>query len=297
MIHLSKKALVFALVSSYSIFSFAGSYFVDSIFPSGFYANYILLPNGAIVKASDKSKAMEVFNNKKDGSLDWSVNSMPCAQNKSFQCVGVYIAEDTKVQGNQMNPFADAVSKGGFTMLKLDPKNAENNSVIKCKNKFTQGMVRDEGRLANCFEYSKAICKNWYDYINKNAAEFSQVVDKVQECESVMKSVDKININLRNIFQGEIKQSEKNISELYDATTHPDRSVGLTTKTEFTQDKLSPHILTYKDIFERTSDCKSYEDIFTKGYNGTADSRFISSERAVSSKATQGGQGKGKTRN
>ena len=272
MIQFNKKiAIVFALISSYSVFGFAAD--VASDFPTAFTANYHLLATGHVSSnpGSKLDSSDEIFErSQKDGDLSWAVKSSPCAQNKSYQCVGIYKKGSSKILGNQMNPFNPVLTDSGFTLLRINPENGDKNSVIKCNSKFTQNFTRDEVNLANCVEYSKSICKKWTDYISQNSAEFTKVFDKVAECTDVMKSVDKFKVVLRNTFQGEIKQSEKDISGAFDGAAHPDRkTTGFGTKAQLSQSELSPHISTYKDILDRTADCSKYEGFFDKGFSGT----------------------------
>lgn len=289
--NLFSKKMVFAFSFSltYSLFSFAAGDSYTDVFPAGFLSKYVLQPDGQILNVGDKSIVQEVFNNSKiDGSLEWSVKSIECPQNKAFKCVGIYTQKDSKIVGSKMNPLASALSNSGFTMLKINPENGEQNSVVKCTSKFTQNTTRDEAKIANCVEYSKANCQKWVDFVSQNRAEVSKVIEQVEECTAVMKSVDKINVNLRNIFQGEIKQSEKDISLAYDNAAHPDRWVGVGTKTEFTQDKLSPHVSSYMDMFTRSKDCNNFAELFVKKFPGTAPYRQVSSETGSGSR--QGGK-------
>lgn len=272
-----KNTIGFVLLNLLAASSFAID--VSNDFPNAFNHGYYLQANGELSTKSGKNEeGLEPHErSQKNGNLEWAVKSLPCSQNKAFKCVGIFKSESSKIQGNQMSPFSPLISDAGFTILRMNPEDSSQNSVIKCNSKFTQNMTRDAANLANCAEYSRSICKQWTDYIIQNEAEFSKVVDKVEECTDVMKSVDKININLRNIFQGKIKESEKDIAEAFDSTAHPNRKIVITTNVEFSQSKLSPHISTYKEMLDRTQDCRKYEDFFAKGFKGTGSQARLSS--------------------
>lgn len=284
MIHFRKKIfLTFILLSVCSSFSLANG--IVSELPAAFFANYNVSADGslyAVAQSTDTNLAIPyVFDRSSDGeALNWAVTSYPCAQNKSFNCVGIYKNENSKILGNKMSPFPSILNESGFTLLKMNPLNGEQNTVIKCSSQFIEKPhQRDTANLANCVEYTKDSCKKWTDYINKNAAEFKKIVTKAEECTDVLSSVDKMNIQLRNTFQSDIKKSEKDITSSFDKASNPDRTFfSRSTKTEYSQDKLSPHISTFKDLFDRTSDCAQYESFFVKKYAGTASARHISSK-------------------
>lgn len=289
MIQLNKKILlIFVSLNIYSQISTAADLTND--LPTAFFSNYNITSEGDLVRtavsADNSIGTPYVFDrSEKDGVIDWSVTSYPCKQNKAFRCIGIYKNEKSKVIGNQMSFTSSVVSTSGFTLLRMNPNNGEQNSVIKCNSKFTENLTQDDANLANCVEYSKANCKKWTDY--SNTEEFKKVVSKAKECTDIMKSIDNINIQLRKTFQSEIKQSEKDIAKSFDNATHPDRKFSIPTDVEYSQDKLSPHISTYKDIFDRTSDCAKYESFFVKKYSGTYAARKIASDSG--SKAGSGG--------
>jgi len=286
MIYMSKTVVIaFSLLTFFSLSSFAGSQNHTDVFPNDFFRDYYMRGNGEIINTKANQIVGEGFGlSKKDQTLAWSVKSEPCAQNKSLQCVGIYTQTSTKVKGNSNNPLSPQFNEAGFVMLKINHKDGEKNTLVKCNSSFTQNLLRDGANIANCVEYSKESCQKWADYKSQNAEKIKKLIAKKSECEDVMKSADEMNVNLRNIFQGEITKSQKDIEGSFDATTHPSRvGIGAGTSTQFVEDKISPYVSVYTDMFARNGDCAKFDDFFVKNYEGTNSSRTISSEE-VSSK-------------
>ena len=74
-----------------------------------------------------------LVSNSSNDTTAWFVGSIPCTQNKELKCVSIYNRKESKSTGNQQS-FLNKNRKddADFTLIQMNPKKSEDNSVIKC---------------------------------------------------------------------------------------------------------------------------------------------------------------------
>ncbi len=203
-----------------------------------------------------------------DDTTAWHVGSIPCSQNKEFSCVSVYTKKDSRSTGNQQSFLnKNRQDTSTFTLYQLNPKKPEQNTVVSCNSKFTTGGVRDRADLTGCVKYSKDSCDAWAKTVAAKKSLFTELAEKGAECSKLLQDADQLKIDMKNIFQGDIKDSEKEISKNFDEATRGNAGLRLTTKVALQPDKdLNSQISTYQDIFKRSEGCDTYSEVFTDTY-------------------------------
>lgn len=228
-------------------------------------------PRYGSVKTPDSIKVdvidsgLRVFNTAKDTTA-WYVGSAPCSQNKELKCVSIYNRKSSQSTGNQQS-FLDKNRKdeSDFTLIQMNPKKSEDNSVVKCSSQFVTGALRDKADLSGCVKLSKSTCENWSQVLSsdKNRSLFAALAKKGEECSQMLNDASELRRSMKSIFQDEIKNSEKEISRNFDEATRENGGLRIVSKVEIKQAaELSPNITVYKDLFDRIDDCNSYSQVF-----------------------------------
>lgn len=283
--------LIFSLVSVFTLSNMALAQNFE--LPQEFQHSFTLNSNGEIQKRNSSSTASDAYTVKfndagvkvfasSTGTTAWYVGSNSCSQNKDLKCVSVYNRDSSKIQGNQMNPFASENHMGSYTLMRLNPKKQSESSVIKCNSSFLKKTVRDSGDLSNCVQYSKKSCAEWETELGNSAA-ITTLEQKAQMCEQVANDITKLRTRMKTIFQSNLKDAEKDIQNNFDQATAGDRGIGLVADVKTNEMKINPNVLIYRDIFERSNDCVKYSNIIGNDYSmrdlfSTTDSKSKSRE-------------------
>ncbi len=285
------KKILFTLVS---IFTLTNSAFAQNFeLPQEFQQSFTLNSNGEIQKKSSVGISSEAYTVKfndagvkvfasSTGTTAWYVGSNSCSQNKDLKCVSVYNRDSSKIQGNQMNPFASENHLGSYTLMRINPKKQSESSVIKCNSSFLKKTIRDSGDLSNCAQYTKKSCADWENELGNSPA-ITALEQKAEMCEQVAKDITKLRTRMKTIFQSDLKDAEKDIQNNFDAATAGDRGIGLIADVKTKEMKINPNVLIYRDIFERSNDCVKYSNIIGTDYSmkdlfSTTDSKSKSRE-------------------
>ena len=217
------------------------------------------------VKVDVTDSGLRVFNTSNDTTA-WYVGSTTCSQNKELKCVSIYNRKNSKSTGNQQS-FLDKNRKdqSDFTLIQMNPKKSEDNSVVKCSSQFVTGALRDKADLSGCVKYSKSICDNWSQVLSsdKNKSLFAALAKKGEECSQLLNDASELRRSMKTLFQDDIKNSEKEISKNFDEATRDGGGLRLTSKVEINQaPEFSPNVTVYKDLFDRIDDCNEYSQVF-----------------------------------
>ncbi|MEQ1722881.1 MAG: hypothetical protein ABL930_06865 [Pseudobdellovibrio sp.] len=199
---------------------------------------------------------------KGEGTAAWYVGSTPCPQNKQLNCVSVYNRDSHKIRGNQMNPLADEDHYGKYTLYRFDKDKENLHSVIKCGGStFTTKLTRNAGNLKNCYEYTESKCKEWSQHINENFSDGDG--QKAEQCISLFKKIDQSRVKMVQLFQSDLKSSQKDIESQFDEATRADNNgIRISSSVEMNNPIKSPAILTYKDLVDRSNDCSENIALF-----------------------------------
>lgn len=253
------------------------------------------------VKKSDSVKVdvvdsgLKVYNTSNDTTA-WYVGSIPCSQNKEFKCVSIYNRKTSKSTGNQQSILdKNRKDQSDFTLIQMNPKKSEDNSVVKCSSQFVTGAFSDKADLSGCVKYSKSACENWSEVLNsgKNKSLFAALAKKGEECSQLLNDATELRRSMKSIFQADIENSVKEISNNYDQATKGNEGHFLSTKVEINKaPELSPNIAVYKDLFDRIDDCNNYAQVFVSDatrarerLKGLDDGAPSKSKKKTSSKA------------
>lgn len=225
------------------------------------------LPSSLAETKSD-STVTRVFSTA-DSTTAWHVGSIPCSQNKELNCVSVYKKTDSRSIGNQQSlTNKNRQDTSTYILYQLNPKKSEQNSVFSCNSKFTTGGLRDNADLSGCVKYSKDSCEAWAKTVAAKKSLLIELADKGQECSKLFQDTDQLRIDMKNIFQGSLKDSEKELSKNFDDATRGNEGIRLTTKVAVQPDQeLNSQISNYQDIFKRSEGCDTYSDVFTDSLN------------------------------
>lgn len=244
--------------------------------PADFTASFDVSPKGVItprtgVKVTDPKFSFEPGNDgsrvfsKSDDTTAWHVGSVPCPQNKQLNCVSVYNRDSRKIRGNQMNPFADEDHRGSYSLYRFNKDTGVLNSVIKCgSSTFTTTMTRDQANLKKCFEYTENKCKDWFKFINNESGLNNDDIQKAQQCVDIFAKIDRARIKMTQIFQSDLKDSQKDLESQFDNSTRGDRGLRIAASVTVNNSKPNPTLLNFQDLVERSNDCSTNAALFEK---------------------------------
>ena len=247
--------------------------------PREFYRYYDVNNNGEIrninsrlpatlTESKSDSVVTRVFSTS-DNTTAWHVGSIPCSQNKELSCVSVYNKKKSRSTGNQLSLInKNRQDTSTFTLYQLNPKKSEQNSVLSCDSKFMTGGVRDRADLSGCVKYSKENCQAWEKAVAVKKSLFKKLAEKNNECSKIFRDADQLKIEMKNIFQGDIKDSEKELSKNFDEATRENTALRLPTNVELQPETdLNSQIGNYQDIFKRSEGCETYSEVFGETLN------------------------------
>lgn len=199
-----------------------------------------------------------------DDTTAWHVGSIPCSQNKELNCVSVYNKKKSQSTGNQESLInKNRQDTSTYTLYQLNPKKPELNSVFACNSKFTTGGIRDSGDLSGCVKYSKDICDAWSKTIAAKKSFFAELAEKGDECSALFQDAEQLKIEMKNIFQSDLKDASKELEKNFAESTRGQSGLRLTTKVAVQLEKeLNSHASTYQDIFKRSEACDNYSEVF-----------------------------------
>ncbi|MBY0553988.1 hypothetical protein K2P97_05645 [bacterium] len=163
-----------------------------------------------------------------------------------------------------MNPFADEDHLGNYSLYRVDKNTGVLSSVIKCKSMLTTKLTVDEGSLKNCHEYSQNKCSEWLNFINKESGLVNGDMEKARECTDLFAKIDRARLRAVQIFQGDLKNSQKDLETQFDDSTRADKGLRIAASVKVTSSKPHPTLLKYEDLIDHSSECASNAAWFEK---------------------------------
>lgn len=228
---------------------------------------------------------------KSSGTTAWHVGSAPCVQNKQFNCLSVYTRNSSKIRGNQMNPLAAEDHQGNYSLYRVNKDTGILSSVINCKSKYTVNTTVDESSLKDCHEYTQKKCTDWSNFILNESGLVNGEIEKARECTDLVKRIDKAQLKASQIFQSDLKESEKDLKSQFEDSTRGDKNLRIAAGVKVMNSKSNPALSQYEHLVERSNDCAANTAWFEKGTLNTdyLKGLFDSTQTTEPAKSSQSG--------
>lgn len=222
----------------------------------------------SITTSMSDNNSVKAYKVQSNGTIDWSVGSQPCSQNKEFNCLGIYNRSNTIEKGNKQNPFGKEYRTGDYTLYRINSKNPKESSVVSCSDtSLLINTAIDDANLKNCVQYSQPACDAWFKAVAEDPTLGSSLFENEQYCKDLLSKGDKLRAKMNTIFQSDLKSISKDISINFNNITNVDKTAHIDSNVQIPENNSSPviankSVLLITDALERSKACKKYESIF-----------------------------------